>query len=350
MTSATLYREGDDLDALLAELDAQHPDRVRVVSISHPREGGVLGFFARQRVAVHYELQDERQHELQNQHGEPRSESRHDARDERDVPTTDGNAEFAAMLLEVAARKAALRARDELAATPAVSHPPLAPAVPPSSAGSVRDLLLGIGVPRRLLPAQDADLVDVAAAVRHIAGLLPSAPVPPDHDAAILAIVGPARDALAAARAVAEQLRLAPGRLWLAGVDSAPGGASLLADHWAAATMAADHRRAGFRPAVLAVATDGDVAAAARVVRAVSPDAVWAIADATRKTLDTRRYLARLGGAHALVVTGAADTASPASVLHLDVAVALLDGAPATPQRWGAVISDAVAGLTTGDA
>lgn len=56
MTSATLYREGDDLDALLAELDEQHPGQVRVVEVSYPRTGGLGGFFAKQRVGVEYVL------------------------------------------------------------------------------------------------------------------------------------------------------------------------------------------------------------------------------------------------------------------------------------------------------
>ncbi|OJV27848.1 MAG: hypothetical protein BGO26_16305 [Actinobacteria bacterium 69-20] len=51
-----MYREGTDLDELLAELDAQYPHRVRVLEIARPREGGVLGFFAKQRVGVHYML------------------------------------------------------------------------------------------------------------------------------------------------------------------------------------------------------------------------------------------------------------------------------------------------------
>lgn len=59
MTSATLFREGDDLEALLADLEAQHPGRVRLVDVSYPREGGVLGFFSRQRVAVQYEIDAE---------------------------------------------------------------------------------------------------------------------------------------------------------------------------------------------------------------------------------------------------------------------------------------------------
>src|SRR5690348_16124785 len=58
MTSATLYREGADLDELLADLDAEHPGRVRVVEVSYGRDGGVMGFFARRTVGVHYTLDD----------------------------------------------------------------------------------------------------------------------------------------------------------------------------------------------------------------------------------------------------------------------------------------------------
>jgi hypothetical protein len=54
MTSATLFREGTDLDTLLAELDEQYDGQVHVVEVSHTREGGVLGFFARPKVAVHF--------------------------------------------------------------------------------------------------------------------------------------------------------------------------------------------------------------------------------------------------------------------------------------------------------
>lgn len=59
MSPTTLYREGTDLDGLLAELDSRYPGQVRVVEVTHPREGGVLGFFAKQRVGVHYRLIDE---------------------------------------------------------------------------------------------------------------------------------------------------------------------------------------------------------------------------------------------------------------------------------------------------
>src|SRR5690348_16688345 len=54
--SATLYREGAELDDLLGELDEQHPGQVRVVDVTYGREGGVLGFFAKRRVGVRYAL------------------------------------------------------------------------------------------------------------------------------------------------------------------------------------------------------------------------------------------------------------------------------------------------------
>lgn len=58
MTSATLYREGPDLDELLADLDAEHAGQVRVVDVNYGRDGGVMGFFARRTVGVHYTLDD----------------------------------------------------------------------------------------------------------------------------------------------------------------------------------------------------------------------------------------------------------------------------------------------------
>ena len=58
MTSATLFREGTDLETLLAELSEQYDGQVHVVDVSHTREGGVMGFFARPRVAVQFTVAD----------------------------------------------------------------------------------------------------------------------------------------------------------------------------------------------------------------------------------------------------------------------------------------------------
>jgi hypothetical protein len=58
MTSSTLYREGDDLDTLLAELSAEYDGRVRIVTVDEGRIGGVGGFFARRRVGVHFTVDE----------------------------------------------------------------------------------------------------------------------------------------------------------------------------------------------------------------------------------------------------------------------------------------------------
>ena len=356
MTSATLYREGDDLDALLAELDAEYPEQVRVVSITHPRDGGVLGFFARRRVAVEYTILE--------QEGPYRSEKLHD------LTPAEGNAEFAAMLLAMAQAKSAERATGptaemepiaaprrtrepairpvelpeltELTApeAPVPAEPTPAPATDPQRLAALHDMLVGIGVPRRLVPADEPDPI---TACRRIAHLLPTAPRLTAQSGAVLALVGPAREVAATAAALAGALQLSRNRVWTVGVDAGdvPDGAIALDDHWSAATLADEHRRAGYDTAVLAVAQD----CAERVVRAVNPNAVWAVVDATRKTLDVRRALSAIGRVDALAVTGAADTASPASVLHLGVPVALLDGVPASPQRWAAVLGEALANL-----
>src|SRR3954466_1986561 len=106
MTSATLFREGTDLDALLAELDAEHPGLVQVVDVEYGRAGGVLGFFAHRRVAVHYRLTG-----TSGTHSattEPVLATAPAAAAFDDEPD-EGQVECARMLLELATAKAAER-------------------------------------------------------------------------------------------------------------------------------------------------------------------------------------------------------------------------------------------------
>jgi hypothetical protein len=82
----------------------------------------------------------------------------------------------------------------------------------------------------------------------------------------------------------------------------------------------------------------------AQVIAALAPCAVWVAVDAGRKNEDLRADLARLGPIDALVVNGAAHTASPATVWDLDLPVALLDGRRATPGAWAGLLLDALGG------
>lgn len=76
---------------------------------------------------------------------------------------------------------------------------------------------------------------------------------------------------------------------------------------------------------------------------AIGATAVWAIVDATRKTADTARHLRTLGEVEALVVHGVELTADPASVLGLDLPIFSLDGKPATPHAWAAMLCARIA-------
>ena len=76
---------------------------------------------------------------------------------------------------------------------------------------------------------------------------------------------------------------------------------------------------------------------------AIGATAVWAIVDATRKTADTARHLRTLGEVEALVVHGVELTGDPASVLGLDLPIFSLDGKPATPHAWAAMLCARIA-------
>ncbi len=387
MTSSTLYREGDDLDALLAELSAEYAGRVRVVTVDEGRIGGVGGFFARRRVGVHFTVDEAPAASVPA--ADPlaelidRAEAAEAAGRSTEAPTVGSNAEFAAMLLELAAAKAAGRPDTEPDTGPPPAGRPAAPRPAPRPAPKaarpvelpdfgapvapvpvlevearpaatydasdaalvLRRRLADIGVPMHLLPVTASDPV---AAVRTIVAALPGTPWPPAGRGTILAIAGPAAQALATAERIAPELQVPAERVWCAGVpaDAIPG-ALHISDAWDAATAARATRERLDRTVIAVVATDADPGRSrnrqpARILAALGADAVWAVVDATRKTSDTRRRLAELGPITAAVVVGAAETDSPGTVLELGVPVALLDGEPASPPRWTAALLDAL--------
>ncbi len=430
MTSATLYREGNDLEELLAALDDEHPGRVRVVEVTYPREGGVFGFFARQRVGVHYELSgapdgvatagpDRDAHPLADlisaaeaaeavpaRASDPARSRASDAVPSGASDAAPANLEFAQMLLELAARKAADR--------PEPTDAPVAPATPPASrptsqaagtvpggaegrtpwiyrrpeqstvapaaevpaagtpdvAGRVADpaptrepersaedsrarltlrrRLAEVGVPIDWVPADGGDAYRV---VEQLVNRLPAAPEPPTGAGDLLVIAGPAAPALRSAETMRARMRLRPENVWAAGC---PAGSvpheRTIEDPWQAAIVAAEVRLSGRGPTIVVVATDDDDSEelgherwAADVVRALSPEALWAVVDATRKPSDTRTRLRSLGAPTGLVITAAARTASPASVWELDVPAALIDGRPATRGAWAVLLIDKLA-------
>ncbi|MGH8959596.1 MAG: hypothetical protein ACRDWT_00055 [Jatrophihabitantaceae bacterium] len=393
MTSATLYREAADLESLLADLDEQYPGRVRVVEVSHAREGGVFGFFARPKVGVHYELDDAAAGLAQPSRPVDRADTGLlaellDAADAADAVTAaesapgrlEGpNAEFAQLLLDLAARKAIERdggsssvrtladpltttapgieaafafpdfqtdaaafKPDAAASKPAApvitAPPPVERRAEPHPDLTLRRKLAEIGVPIGWVP----DAPHVYAAVETLVNSLPEAPALPSAPGQLIVAAGPAGIVVGVAAGIAKQLRLPEDCLWSAGCA----GDQEITDSWRAGVAATAHRLSGDRPAVVAVATDTlDEGLAAEIITALQPDALWQHVDATRKPSDTRSMVREHGAPTALFVTGAARTASPASVWELGAPVALLDGRPPTRSSWAVLLLDKFADL-----
>jgi hypothetical protein len=128
-------------------------------------------------------------------------------------------------------------------------------------------------------------------------------------------VFGELTGALAVAMAVSQILRLNPDDI-------------AVARTWTRLARSED------RPQVVVV----DAADAGADIEALQPAAIWAVVDATRKTADTARQLRALPRVEALAVRGATATADPASVLQLDIPVALLDERPATAHEWAALL------------
>jgi hypothetical protein len=410
MTSATLYREGSDLDALLADLDAEHPGAVRVVDIVHAREGGVLGFFARPVVGVHYELSEAALSTDAEQPSARQAPPGGDVLDELiqaaeadDVRVESGpaakeapqlgpdlegpNAEFARLLLELAAQKSALRAATDSIAAEPVAAPPAPPAasapapaprpapaplpeITPAAADvpmikaeqpasrqphrpldqrgrerkpqtdlGLRRALAEVGVPIARIPV---DAAHKYGAVETLVAQLPDAPALPNGAGALIVIAGPAHAITAAAETARARLHLRADDVWTAGCPVK----GSIDDPWDASIAAAAHRLSAERAAVVAVATDTHgIAWANEVIGELRPDAVWLHVDATRKPSDTRTIAAALPAPDALVVDGAAQTASPASVWELDLPIALLDGTAPTRSAWAVLLLERLAAL-----
>jgi len=172
---------------------------------------------------------------------------------------------------------------------------------------------------------------------------LPIAPEPPAAAGDVLVIAGDGAAAYSLASTLAQRLRVDPANVLLASPKTL--GTGVHASR--RITGPTDARRRALRlharpvPTLVAVDAplDDDGAAWARDIAAeLGASAVWALVEASRKTPDLRTHLDGLGRVGAIAVRGAARSADPASVLGLGVPVALLDGQPATPAAWAALL------------
>ena len=102
-------------------------------------------------------------------------------------------------------------------------------------------------------------------------------------------------------------------------------------------------------PTVVVVGVSADPqrwAEAAALVEALAPDSAWAVVDARLKAGDLRRWLRHVGARRPIDAVAAMSTfeaQAPGTVLNLGLPVGWVDGLPASPVVWAAVLSERLA-------
>jgi hypothetical protein len=324
----TLCVEGLDRDELIAGIRATYGDQVLITEIATVRRGGVLGLFAHELFRVSFD--------------------------------PDGVAPaYSSDDYQPAAYSAAIYSPAYPAGGyPPATYPPARDA--PGGHHSAAEAVEAVEAVEAAEPPAGSDegsgrhraraesvAQHPSAAVGRIERMveqLPIAPPLPRTAGAVVVLVGAPEQLAAAAELVAAELHLASESIWLTGpVTSRP---RVIAGPTDAVTQAA-RLRTGTTPSLVTIELTPGLPGqpfgwAPQLLAALAPAAVWAVVDAGRKVEDLRAELAPLGLIDALVVVGAARTATPGTVWDLEIPIALVDGRPATPGAWAGLLFDAL--------
>jgi hypothetical protein len=344
-----LLLEGENLPELMARVRDELGPRATIVGAERVRDGGVAGFFARER----YELTVEVPSRAPSvPAGTDPLEALLDAADRAEVSGTilappevsTTGARFAAVLegVRALAGDGAPAVPIEKGSRPVLVDQVLRP-IPgdegprPEPAdgrpwGRTAAALVTAGVP--------AAMLDGSGSLADVLDRIPLPPPVPRRAGQVLVVVGP----LDGATAVASILRLQWGLPEAAVVDVRAAGLTSTGAlvRWRVRSTEAPH------PWVLVVGVADDRtgrALAAGLVAAAQADRVWAVVDARTKLVDASRWLEQIGGARrpdALAVLGLLDTGDPGTVLALGSPVAWADGIPASRALWGTVLGQCV--------
>ncbi|MEV6849955.1 hypothetical protein [Actinoplanes sp. NPDC051411] len=206
--------------------------------------------------------------------------------------------------------------------------------------------LMSVGMPEAM--ARKITGGDTYAGVLSVLAARPSAPGIPDGPGEILVLAGDVNLGVPIAKHLLEQIGAGENHLLLAAPSTAGTGlhSSRLISTPEVAESRVEKLHAADHPWV--VVMDAPVGGTDPLwvndmCDAIGATAVWSIVDATRKTADTARHLRTLGEVEALVVHGVELTSDPASVLGLDLPIYSLDGKPATPHAWAAMLCARIA-------
>ena len=206
--------------------------------------------------------------------------------------------------------------------------------------------LMSVGMPEAM--ASQITGGDTYAGVLSVLAARPSAPAIPDGPGEILVLAGDLNLGVTIARQMLEQIGVPENHLLLAASSTA--GTGLHSSRLISTPEAAESRVEKLHSAenawivVMEAPVGGtDPLWINDMCDALGATALWAVVDATRKTADTARHLRTLGDVEALVVHSVELTADPASVLGLDMPIYSLDGKPATPHAWAAMLCARIA-------
>jgi hypothetical protein len=176
----------------------------------------------------------------------------------------------------------------------------------------------------------------------------PAAPGFPDGNGDVLVLAGDMVPALSIGKELLAQAGIDPARMLLAGPSAAGTGLHSSRVLHTPKEAAARYEKLQSSDSAWIIVLDAPVGGTDPVwvdemCDALGATAVWALVDATRKTSDTARHLRSLGEVEALVVHGVELTADPATVLGLDLPIVSLDGRPASPHAWAAMLCARIA-------
>jgi hypothetical protein len=372
--------EGSSLEGVLADVRARFGDDALITEANRVRRGGIAGFFAKERFEVTVDADEP----APGADDEPApfvatslldmadAVSDREAAGARSLSTD--RAGFASVLGRIAA-EAGVELDPELAAPPAAPAPaapapvpvaapaPVPMAASPNPAKAIEAYapapipaqpdrpivesaaLARIGLPERL--RRPVALSDVTADLVRILEDLPQPDSLPKLGGSVLAVVGEAEEALALANDLAAEAGVNPEEIVL--VSTTYRGKAVSESRKLASAEDTCERRRSWRrrrtPVVVAVdASIGASASWARhVLEALEPVMTWATVDATRKTDDVQAWAEDLDGIDAIAITNTDQTVSPAALLDTGIPVGRLDGRPATPLLWAALLAERLA-------
>jgi hypothetical protein len=223
---------------------------------------------------------------------------------------------------------------------------PAAPLLKSAHNDPVVNNLISVGMPEPM--AAQITGGDTYAGVLSVLASRPAAPGIPDGPGEILVLAGDLSHAVPIGRQLLEQIGADQSHLLLAAASAAGTGmhsSRVMHDPEAAAARAEKLHNADSAWVVVLDAPIGgtDPLWVNDVCEALGTTALWAVVDATRKTADTAKHLRTLGDVEALVVHGVELTADPATVLGLELPIFSLDGKPATPHAWAAMLCARIA-------